>query len=77
VTHTELTTLLNRIIRRITRQLTRYGFSMNAAVSCHAHQRTKLERLCRHVARPPLALERLSVTDDGKLCDALKLRSAK
>lgn len=123
----ELTTLLNHIIRRITRQLTRDGllaqdadqpyldlqiedtldqfgaaslqyrvilgpntgsrvlslrnpvntapaatskpftvardrFSLNAAVSCQAHQRSKLERLCRYVARPPLALERLSVT---------------
>ena len=135
--HSELTALLNRIIRRITRQLTRDGllvedadqtyldlqidntldqfgaaslsyrvilgpntgsrvltlrnpvtttsastskpftvardgFSLNAAVSCQAHQRTKLERLCRYVARPPLALERLSVTDDGKLRYALK-----
>ncbi len=50
----------------------RDGFSLNAAVSCQAHQRTKLERLCRYVARPPLALERLSVTDDGKLHYALK-----
>lgn len=50
----------------------RDGFSLNAAVSCQAHQRSKLERLCRYVARPPLALERLSVTDDGKLRYALK-----
>jgi len=50
----------------------RDGFSLNAAVSCQAHQRTKLERLCRYVARPPLALERLTVTDDGKLRYALK-----
>ena len=48
------------------------GFSLNAAVNCQAHQRSKLERLCRYVARPPLALERLSVTDDGKLRYALK-----
>ena len=50
----------------------RDGFSLNAAVSCQAHQRNKLERLCRYVARPPLALERLSVTDEGKLRYALK-----
>ena len=50
----------------------RDGFSLNAAVSCQAHQRSKLERLCRYVARPPLALERLSVTDEGKLRYALK-----
>jgi len=41
-------------------------------VSCQAHQRAKLERLCRYVARPPLALERLSVTDNRKLRYALK-----
>ena len=50
----------------------RDGFSLNAAVACQAHQRDKLERLCRYVARPPLALERLSVTDEGKLRYALK-----
>ena len=50
----------------------RDGFSLNAAVSCQAHQRSKLERLYRYVARPPLALERLSVTDEGKLRYALK-----
>ena len=136
--HRELTTLLNRIIRRISRQLTRDGllveeaeqayldlqtddtldqfgaaslqyriilgpntgsrvltlrnplsatmpagtvkpftvardgFSLNAAVCCLAHQRKKRERLCRYVAPPPLALERLSVTDEGKLRYALK-----
>jgi len=50
----------------------RDSFSLNAAVSCQAHQRSKLERLCRYVARPPLALERLSVTDEGELRYALK-----
>ena len=33
---------------------------------------SQLERLCRYVARSPLALERLSVTDEGKLRYALK-----
>ncbi len=50
----------------------RDGFSMNAAVATQSHQRSKLERLCRYVARPPLAMERLSVTDEGKLRYALK-----
>ena len=50
----------------------RDGFSLNAAVSCQPQQRNKLERLCRYVARPPLALERLSVSEDGKLRYALK-----
>ena len=126
----ELTTLLNRIIRRITRQLTRDGllaqeadqpyldlqtddtldqfgaaslqyrvilgpttgsrvltlrnsvsataastakpftvardgFSLNAAVRCQAHQRKKLERLCRYVARPPLASLVMSASNSG------------
>ena len=43
----------------------RDGFSLNAAVVCEAHQREKLERVCRYVARGPIALERLSVDGDG------------
>ena len=34
----------------------RDGFSINAAVGCEAHDRTKLERVCRYVARPPMGL---------------------
>lgn len=41
-------------------------------VATQPQQRTKLERLCRYVARPPLALERFSVTNEGKLRYALK-----
>jgi ribosomal protein S27E len=48
------------------------GFSLNASVACRPRQRRKLERLARYVARPPLALERLSVMDDGRLRYALK-----
>jgi hypothetical protein len=36
------------------------GFSLNCAVSCQAHQRDRLERLCRYITRPALCLERLS-----------------
>ena len=43
----------------------RDGFSINAAVACEAHQRATLERICRYVARPPVALERLSIDGDG------------
>ena len=39
----------------------RDGFSLNCAVACEAHERAKLERLCRYMARPPIAEERLSV----------------
>lgn len=52
--------------------VTRSGFSLDASVACRAEQRAKLERLARYVARPPLALDRLSVTDDGRLRYALK-----
>jgi hypothetical protein len=51
---------------------TRDGFSLNAAVACRADERKKLERLCRYVARPPLALERLSRDGDGLVVHALK-----
>jgi hypothetical protein len=50
----------------------RDGFSLNAAVVCEAHQRAKLERVCRYVARGPIALERLSVDGDGLVVYALK-----
>jgi hypothetical protein len=38
------------------------GFSLHAGVSTEAHQRDKLERLCRHVTRP-----------QGQLCAALSV----
>ncbi len=31
------------------------GFSLHAGVSVKAHQRDKLERLCRYISRPPVA----------------------
>jgi hypothetical protein len=39
------------------------GFSLHANVWVPAHRRDRLERLCRYVARPPLAEERLSVNE--------------
>ena len=36
------------------------GFSLHANVDVPAHDRLRLERLCRYVARPAVALERLS-----------------
>lgn len=50
----------------------RDGFSLNAALVCQAHERDKLERLCRYVARGPIALERLSIDGDGLVIYALK-----
>ena len=48
----------------------RNGFSLNAALACEAHQRDKLERLCRYVSRGPIALERLSIDGDGLVVHA-------
>ena len=48
------------------------GFSLNAAVACPAGRRDRLERLCRYVTRPAIALERLSVNRRGEVLLALK-----
>jgi hypothetical protein len=50
----------------------RDGFSLNAAVACKAGERRKLARLCRYVARPAIALERLSRDGDGLVVYELK-----
>jgi ribosomal protein S27E len=44
-----------------------YGFSLHAATVCEAHQRSKLERLCRYITRPPIATRRLSVDRQGRV----------
>jgi len=36
------------------------GFSLHAEVCCAAHQRKKLEHLCRYITRPAIANERLT-----------------
>ena len=48
------------------------GFSLNAAVSCPADRRDRLERLCRYVTRPAIALERVSLNRRGEVLLALK-----
>ena len=48
------------------------GFSLHAGVAAKAHQRDKLERLCRYISRPPVAAHRLSLTTSGKICYELK-----
>jgi hypothetical protein len=35
-----------------------HGFSLHAGVRCGAHQRKRLERLCRYITRPAIANER-------------------
>jgi hypothetical protein len=46
---------------------TMYGFSLHAGSVCEVHQRSKLERLCRYITRPPIASKRLSVDDHGRV----------
>jgi hypothetical protein len=50
----------------------RDGFSINAAVGRAARERTKLERVGRYMARPPIAEQRLSVDGDGLVVYELK-----
>jgi Putative transposase/Transposase zinc-binding domain len=50
------------------------GMSLHAAVAVPARDRTRLERLCRYVARPPLANDRLEEQPDGGLLLRLKTR---
>ena len=48
------------------------GMSLHADVAVPEHDRRRLERLCRYVARPPLALDRLQAMADGRLAYRLK-----
>ena len=50
------------------------GISLHADVAVPARDRRRLERLCRYVARPPLAHDRLEVRPDGGLTLRLKTR---
>jgi hypothetical protein len=48
------------------------GFSLHAGVSCEGKQRDKRERLCRYIARPAVAVPRLSLSSTGKVVYTLK-----
>jgi hypothetical protein len=48
------------------------GFSLHAGVSCEGHQKDKRERLCRHIARPAVAIPHLSLSSAGKVVYTLK-----
>jgi len=48
------------------------GMSLHADVGVPARDRRRLERLCRYVARPPLALGRLEALSDGRLAYRVK-----
>jgi hypothetical protein len=49
------------------------GFSLHAAVRVDAHDRKRLEQLCRYITRPALSDERVQVNDAGRL--ELKLKT--
>jgi len=42
------------------------GFSLHAAVRCAAHERERLERLCRYITRPALSDERVQLDGAGR-----------
>ena len=41
------------------------GFSLHAGVATKAHERDRLEKVCRYIARPAVAEERLSTNEQG------------
>lgn len=43
------------------------GFSLHAGVASEAHEREKLERLCRYITRPAVSTERSSLTAQGNI----------
>lgn len=48
------------------------GFSLHAGVAVRAHDRNKLEQLCRYVARPAVSEQRLALARDGRVRYSLK-----
>lgn len=50
------------------------GFSLHANVQIKRNERNLLEKLCRYTARSPIALERLSEREDGKILYELKTK---
>jgi hypothetical protein len=50
------------------------GFTLHADLAVPARDRRRLERLCRYVARPPVATDRLERLPDGRLLYHLRHR---
>ena len=48
------------------------GHSLHAGVATKAHDREKLERICRYIARPAISEQRLSLTNHGMVRYQLK-----
>ncbi len=56
-----------------TGQLTKAaGFSLHAGLAVQAHDRRKLEWLCRYIARPAVSTARVSQTSQGNIRYGLK-----
>ena len=49
-----------------------YGFDLHAGVHTAAQERSRLERLCRYLLRPPLSNDRLSEAGPGRYAVRLK-----
>jgi hypothetical protein len=49
------------------------GFSLHTAVRCEAHDRRRLEQLCRYISRLALSDERVQCNDAGQV--ELKLKT--
>ena len=58
---------LDRPDPRLERVAKANGFSLHAGVSGEEHQKDKRERLCRYIARPAVAVARLSLSSTGKV----------
>jgi hypothetical protein len=65
---------LENVLRIANRCTAIDGFSLHAETRIRPEDRDRLEKLIRYTARPPIALERLSYTDDGKILYRLKKR---
>jgi len=48
------------------------GFSLHAGVAAKAHERKKLERLCRYISKPAVSEKRLLLTPNGNIRYPLK-----
>lgn len=57
---------------KASRCVTMNGFSLHAATKIPRHRRDQVERLIRYVARPSLAIDRMSLTEEGDIKYELK-----
>ena len=54
------------------RSVRAFGFSLYCGPRISPTSTRRIETLCRYIARPPIALERLSITKDGQILIQLK-----